>query len=94
MACWAAAPARPATASSSFIRREKYGARVALFGRKINLAESPLDIVRLMRAVADGALSPLEAVKDYHAALQKQGLKPTRELALDSAITESVLKSA
>ncbi len=26
---------------------EKYGARVALFGRKINLAESPLDIVRL-----------------------------------------------
>ncbi len=73
---------------------EKYGARVALFGRKINLAESPLDIVRLMRAVADGALTPLEAVKDYHAALQKQGLKPTRELALDSAITESVLKSA
>ena len=34
---------------------EKYGARVALFGRKIYLAESPLDIVRLMRAVADGA---------------------------------------
>ena len=34
---------------------EKYGARVALFGRKINLAESPLDVVRLMRAVADGA---------------------------------------
>ena len=33
---------------------QKYGARVALFGRKINLAESPLDIVRLMRAVADG----------------------------------------
>ena len=25
---------------------QKYGARVALFGRKINLAESPLDIVR------------------------------------------------
>jgi len=34
---------------------EKYGARVALFGRKINLAESPLDVVRFMRAVADGA---------------------------------------
>jgi hypothetical protein len=72
---------------------EKYGARVALFGRKINLAESPLDIVRLMRAVADGAMTPPEAVKDYHAALQKQGLKPTREIAIDSAITESVLKS-
>jgi hypothetical protein len=73
---------------------EKYGARVALFGRKINLAESPLDVVRLMRAVADGAISPSEAVKDYHAALEKQGLKPTREIAVDSAITETVLKSA
>jgi hypothetical protein len=72
---------------------EKYGARVALFGRKINLAESPLDIVRLMRAVADGAMTPLDAVRDYHGALQKQGLKPTREVAIDSAITETVLKS-
>jgi len=73
---------------------EKYGARVALFGRKINLAESPLDVVRLMRAVADGSMTPLEAVKNYHAALAKQGLKPTRDIALDSAVTESVLKSA
>ncbi len=73
---------------------EKYGARVALFGRKINLADSPLDIVRLMRAVADGALTPLEAVKEYHEALRRQGLKPTRELSIDSAITEPVLKSA
>ena len=73
---------------------EKYGARVALFGRKINLAESPLDVVRLMRAVAQGDIAPLEAVKDYHAALQKQGLKPMREIAVDSTITESVLKAA
>ncbi len=73
---------------------EKYGARVALFGRKINLAESPLDIVRLMRAVADGAITPLEAVKDYHEALRRQSLTPIRELAVDSAITEPVLKAA
>ena len=73
---------------------EKYGARVALFGRKINLAESPLDMVRLMRAVADGALTPLEAVKDYHGAVQQRGLKPMRGLAADSAITESVLLAA
>ena len=73
---------------------EKYGARVALFGRKINLAESPLDIVRLMRAAADGAMTPLEAVKDYHEALRRQSLKPIRELAVDSAITELVLKPA
>ena len=38
---------------------EKYGARVALFGRKINLAESQLDIVHFMRAVADGADQPV-----------------------------------
>ena len=60
---------------------QKHGARVALFGRKINLAESPLDIVRLMRAVSDGALTPLEAVEDYHEALRKKGLKPLRDLA-------------
>ena len=29
---------------------EKSGAKVALFGRKINLAESPLDLVALFRA--------------------------------------------
>jgi len=73
---------------------ERYGARVALFGRKINLAESPLDVVRLMRAVADGAMTPLEAVKDYHEALRRQGLKPIRELAVDSAITEPALMAA
>jgi hypothetical protein len=73
---------------------EKYGARVALFGRKINLAESPLDIVRLMRAVADGDVTPLEAVKAYHGSLQQRGLKPIRALAVDTAITESVLLAA
>jgi DhnA family fructose-bisphosphate aldolase class Ia len=70
---------------------QKYGARVALFGRKINLAESPLDIVRLMRAVSDGALTPCEAVEDYHDALGRKGLKPTRAFADDREITEAVL---
>ena len=73
---------------------EKYGARVALFGRKINLAESPLDMVTHMRAVADGALAPLEAVKAYHDALRSQGVAPMRELAADSEITEANLKPA
>ena len=72
---------------------ERYGARVALFGRKINLAESPLDIVRFMRAVADGALQPAEAVKAYHDALRHCGVTPIRELAADGEITEAVLKS-
>ncbi len=71
---------------------QKYGARVALFGRKINLAESPLDIVRLMRAVSDGALTPCEAVEDYHDALIRKGLNPLREFMDDREITEVVLR--
>ncbi len=73
---------------------QKHGARVALFGRKINLAESPLDIVRLMRAVADGALTSLEAVEDYHEALRRQGVRPSRDFAADSKITEPALRQA
>ena len=73
---------------------EKYGARVALFGRKINLAEDPLAMVMHMREVANGALKPLEAVKAYHGALKKSGVAPTRALAADSEITEKTLKGA
>jgi hypothetical protein len=71
---------------------EKHGARVALFGRKINLAEQPLAIVRLMREVADGAASPEEAVRAYHGELQKLRLKPLRALEDDVAITEPALQ--
>lgn len=71
---------------------EKYGARIALFGRKINLADSPLDIVRLMREVADGTVSPAEAVRAYHGDLQRQGIVPSRTLEEDNIVTEAVLK--
>jgi hypothetical protein len=71
---------------------EKHGARVALFGRKINLAEQPLAIVRLMREVADGAASPEEAVRAYHGELQKLRLQPLRALEDDLAMTEPALQ--
>ncbi len=71
---------------------EKYGARLALFGRKINLADSPLDIVRFMREVASGNVSPEEAVEAYHGKLQTLNIKPSRPLAEDNVITEAVLK--
>jgi hypothetical protein len=71
---------------------EKYGARVALFGRKINLAESPLAMVSFMRQVADGTIAPEEAVRAYHGELQKQGITPLRPLADDVQTTEAVLK--
>jgi hypothetical protein len=72
---------------------EKYGARVALFGRKINLAEDPLAMVSFMREVASGNIQPLEAVRAYHGSLQKSGFTPIRALAADSEITEKVLKA-
>lgn len=71
---------------------EKHGARVALFGRKINLAESQLDIVRYMRLVADGEIAPLEAVRAYHATLKEKSIASVRSLEDDSKITETVLK--
>ena len=71
---------------------EKYGARVALFGRKINLAEDPLAMVALMRQVADGDVSPVEAVKAYHGGLAKSGITTIRTLADDNVITEAPLK--
>jgi hypothetical protein len=71
---------------------EKYGARVALFGRKVNLAESPLEIVRLLRLVADGDLTPGEAVAAYHDALRRESVTPMRDLDADNTITEAVLR--
>jgi len=72
---------------------ERNGARVALFGRKINFAESPLDLVKFMRAVIEGEMKGGEAVKAYHDKLGKLKIKPDRPLAEDSAITESVLEA-
>ena len=65
---------------------------MALFGRKINLAEAPLDLVSLMRHVVAGDAASSEAVKDYHDRLKKAGLKPHRPLQDDLEITEPVLK--
>lgn len=73
---------------------ERYGARLALFGRKINLAEAPLELLVLMRQVAEGAIEPEEAVRAYHGELQRLGLKPARSLEDDRKITEDVLKPA
>jgi hypothetical protein len=73
---------------------ERHGARVALFGRKINLAEDPLALVRLMRAVVEREVGPEEAVRIYHDGLKKGGLKPALPLETDREITEAALKAA
>ncbi len=68
---------------------KKYGARVALYGRKINNAEHQLSFIQFLRAVADDELAPEEAVKAYHGALQKLGIRPQRALADDLQQTET-----
>jgi DhnA family fructose-bisphosphate aldolase class Ia len=72
---------------------EKYGGRVALFGRKINFAEAPLELVRLMRGVIERNVTAADAVKAYHAHLAKNRLTPDRDLTTDLEITDPVLKA-
>src|SRR5204863_4345223 len=53
----------------------KYGARVALFGRKINNAENQLAFVRFLRLIAHEQVTAEEAVRAYHGVLQGLGIK-------------------
>jgi hypothetical protein len=71
---------------------KRHGARVALFGRKINAAEHQLAFVTILRAVADGELAAEEGVKAYHGELAKLGIRPHRMLEADLA--RSVTASA
>ena len=70
----------------------KYGARVALFGRKVNLSENQITIIQTMRQVIQDDLESVEAVKLYHDKLQKINIKPDRELEKDSELTDPALK--
>ena len=68
---------------------KRHGARVALFGRKINAAEHQLEFVRHLRAVADEQLAAAEGVRSYHGALARLGIRPHRPLDDDLAITHT-----
>jgi hypothetical protein len=70
---------------------KKYGARVALYGRKINNAENQLAFVRFLRWIAEGDISAEEAVKAYHGVLQALGIKPLRPLADDLVLQTGVM---
>jgi hypothetical protein len=69
----------------------KYGARVALFGRKINNAENQLAFIRFLRYIADSEISPEEAVRAYHGVLQQLGVKPQRSLEEDMVLQTNVM---
>ncbi len=71
-----------------------HGARAALFGRKINSSEHQLSFIQFLRWVADGEISPEEAVRAYHGVLGGLGLKPVRPLEDDMRLTEAALSYA
>jgi len=71
-----------------------HGARAALFGRKINSSEHQLSFIQFLRWVADGEVSPEEAVRAYHGVLGGLGLKPARPLEQDMRLTETALSYA
>jgi hypothetical protein len=70
---------------------QKYGARVALFGRKINNAECQLAFVEFLRLIVEGVIAPEEAVRAYHAVLARLGIKPRRRLEEDLVLETGVM---
>ncbi len=70
---------------------KKYGARAALFGRKINQAEHQTAFIKLLSLVAQGEVDPGEAVRAYHGVLQGLGIKPRRALKEDLLPTVDLL---
>ena len=73
---------------------KKYGARVALFGRKINNAENQLAFVHFLRLIADEQIAAEEAVRAYHGVLQQLGLRPHRSLEDDLQLRTNVMSYA
>ena len=72
---------------------KKYGARVALFGRKIYFSEDSVTMVRAMRRVIEEDVSSEEATKAFHADLAGLGISPKRSLEDDLELTDSLLKT-
>jgi hypothetical protein len=73
---------------------QKHGAKVALFGRKINNAENQLAFVHFLRLIVEGQVGPVDAVKAYHAVLGKLGLRPHRGLDDDLQLTDQSMSYA
>jgi hypothetical protein len=73
---------------------QKYGAKVALFGRKINHAENQIAFVHFLRLIVEGQVDPAEAVKAYHAVLGHLGIRPHRSLEDDLKLTDQSMSYA
>jgi hypothetical protein len=70
---------------------QKYGARAALYGRKINNAECQLAFIEFLRLIAERQITPEEAVRAYHGVLQRLKIRPHRSLAEDLVLQTNVM---
>jgi len=70
---------------------EQSGARLALFGRKINLAEAPLELVRLLRETVERKCDTETAVRNYHSYLNEHDIVAQRSLQKDLQVTDPAL---
>lgn len=73
---------------------QKYGAKVALYGRKINNAENQLAFIEFLRHIVNGVISPEEAVRAYHAVLERLNIQPHRSLEDDMLLQTNVMSYA
>ena len=71
---------------------QKYGARVALFGRKINNAEHQLAFIEMLRFITEAKVSPEEAVRAYHGILQAKNIQPRLPLEKDLELTDPSMR--
>lgn len=66
----------------------RHGARAALYGRMINNSEHQITFIQHLRRLADGDIDdPAEAVRSYHGALEKLGVRAVRSLEDDLKAT-------
>jgi hypothetical protein len=71
---------------------QKYGARAAIFGRRIKDSEDPPTFVKFLDQIVKKKISPERAVEEYHAEIEKAGIEPRRTLKEDSKISSEALK--
>lgn len=79
----------PSTANDAFTLVQKvkqHGGRVALFGRRIKVADDPVAFTELLRAVAENQILPDDACREYHSRMDAAGITPSKSLEDDLTI--------
>lgn len=86
----------PSTTNDAFTlvqHVKRHGGRVALFGRRIKVADDPVLFTELLRRVADHDADPADTTREYHTRLADGGVTPRRTLEDDLVVTTPELKA-